>query len=39
MARKRHAPERMIGRLRPAEVEITKGQSAQRACRKIAATE
>jgi transposase-like protein len=39
MARKRHTPEEIIGKLRAVEVELAKGQSAQQACRKIGVTE
>ena len=39
MARKRHTSEEIIGKLRDAEVELGKGQSAQQACRKIGVTE
>jgi putative transposase len=39
MARKRHTPEEIIRKLREAEVELAKGQSAPQACRKIGVTE
>jgi len=39
MARKRHTPEEIIGKLRAVEVEMAKGQSAQQACHKIGVTE
>jgi putative transposase len=39
MARKRHTPEEVIGKLRAVEVELAKGQSAQQACRKLGVTE
>ena len=39
MARKRHTPEEIIGKLRAVEVELAKGQSAQAACRKIGVTD
>jgi putative transposase len=39
MARKRHTPEEIIGKLRAVEVELAKGQSAQQACRRIGVTE
>jgi len=39
MARKRHTPEEIIGKLRAVEVELAKGQGAQAACRKIGVTE
>ena len=39
MARKRHTPEEIIGKLRAIEVELAKGQSAQVVCRRIGVTE
>ena len=39
MARKRHTPEEVIGKLRAIEVELAKGQSAPQACRKVGVTE
>lgn len=39
MARKRHTPEEIIRKLREAEVELAKGQSAPQAYRKIGVTE
>ena len=39
MARKRHTPEEIIRKLREAEVELARGQSAPQACRKIGVTE
>lgn len=39
MARKRHTPEEIIGKLRAVEVELAKGRSAQQACRKLGMTE
>jgi transposase-like protein len=39
MARRRHTPEEIIRKLREAEVELAKGQSAPQACRKIGVTE
>ena len=39
MARKRHTPEEIIGKLRAVEVELGKGHSALQACRKLGVTE
>jgi transposase-like protein len=39
MAKQRHTPEQIIGKLREAEVEIAKGGSVAAACKKIAVTE
>ncbi len=39
MARQRHTPEQIIGKLREAELEIAKGGSVAAACKKIAVTE
>ena len=38
MARKRHTAEEIIGKLRAAEDELAKGQSAQQVCRRIGVT-
>ena len=39
MARKRYKPEEVLGKLREAEVELSKGATIGEACRKIAVTE
>ncbi len=39
VARKRHTPEEMIGRLRAVELEMANGQSAQVAGRRIGVTD
>ena len=39
MGRKRYAPEEIIGKLREAEVLLSKGQTVGEACRKIGVTE
>ena len=39
MAKPRHTPEQIIGKLREAEVEIARGGSVAQACQKIAVTE
>ena len=39
MARPRHKPEQIISKLREAEVELAKGTSVARACKRIAVTE
>ena len=39
MAKQRHTPEQIIGKLREAEVEIARGGSVATACKKIAVTE
>ena len=39
MAKKRHTPEEVLGKLREAEVELSKGSTIGEACRKIAVTE
>jgi transposase-like protein len=39
MARKRHSAEQIIGKLREAEVALSKGLTTGEACRKIGVTE
>jgi transposase-like protein len=39
MGRKRHTAEQIIGKLRTAEIELAKGQSAAEAVRKLGITE
>ena len=38
MSRKRYAPEQIIGKLREAEVLLSKGQTVGQACRKLGVT-
>lgn len=38
-AKKRHTPEEVLGKLREAEIEMSKGATVGEACRKIAVTE
>ena len=39
MAKRRHTPEQVIGKLREAEVELAKGKTVGEVCRKLAITE
>jgi transposase-like protein len=39
MARQRHTPEQIIGKLREAEVEIARGTAVAQACKAISVTE
>lgn len=39
MARQRHTPEQIIGKLREAEVEIARGTPVAQACKAISVTE
>jgi transposase-like protein len=39
MARKRYTPEEVLGKLREAEVEVSRGATVGEACRKIGVTE
>lgn len=39
MAKKRHTPEEILGKLREAEIELSKSSTIGEACRKIAVTE
>jgi transposase-like protein len=39
MGRRRSTPEQIIGKLREAEVMLSKGQTAGQACQKLAVTE
>jgi len=38
-SKKRHSPEEVLGKLREAEIEMSKGATVGEACRKIAVTE
>ena len=38
MGRKRYTPEQIIGKLREAEVVLSKGQTVGQACRNLAVT-
>lgn len=39
MAKRRHTPEQVIGKLREAEVDLSKGKTVEEVCRKLAITE